>query len=53
MGLFGAIIGTAIETAKLPLAMTIDAVRLLDPDHDVGSETLKTLDKIEEKANDE
>ncbi len=47
MGLFGAIIGSAIETAKLPVALDPTPAR----SH--KSETLKTLDKIKEEAKDD
>ena len=54
MGLFGAIVGTVVETVKLPVAVARDVVTLAGAiDNNGRPHTLDQLNRIKDEADDE
>lgn len=53
MGIFGAVVGTLIETVKLPVAVVKDVVTLGGALNEHGSYTGEQLEKIKDEAKEE
>ena len=50
MGLFSALVGVVIETAKLPMDVVVDVVTLGGTADGEGSRVVKRLEEIKEEA---